>query len=86
MTDPDYTTIDGVIAEELRCRPPAVTAGVYADIAELVVEAHNAEGRELTQLSFVRCTPRLDLAQRQAVALELPAWAQRKLDVWEDAA
>lgn len=80
------TEFHDIIRQQLRLVPPVVTAGVYADLAEAIVAAHNAEGRDFTMESFVRATARLDVAQRYAVALELPRWAQRTIDVWEDVA
>lgn len=75
-----------VIAIETKRRAIPVTDGIYADLAEAIIEAHNAEGRELTAVSFVRATARLDLQQRYAVGLELPPWAQRKINFWGDSA
>jgi hypothetical protein len=73
------TNFIDAIAEQVRCTPPVVTDGVFADFANAIVEAHNAEGRDLDALSFVRATAHCSLAQRNAVMLELPFWAQRRI-------
>jgi hypothetical protein len=75
-----------IIRDQLKLLPPALTDGVYADLADAIIAAHNAEGRDFTTESFLRATARLNIAQRYAVAMELPEWAARKINVWEDAA
>lgn len=75
-----------IIEQHRRLVPAPITDGVYADLAEAIIGAHNAEGRDLNAASFARATSRCSLAQRQNVALELPAWAQRNIGLWEDAA
>lgn len=72
----DHDTIE----TEAALRGPAITEGVYADLAWAIVEAHNNEGRDLNHDSFLRSTSRLDLAQRYAVLRELPHWAQKRLN------
>lgn len=74
MTDHD------TIRHEAQLRGPAVTNGVYADLAWAIVEAHNNEGRDLNHDSFLRSTSRLDIGQRYAVLRELPDWAQKRLN------
>jgi hypothetical protein len=89
MTDIDFTDAPdpvAVIRRALRETPPPVTAGIYADFAWAIVDAHNAEGRDLDALSFVRYTAHCSLSQRTAVALELPPWAQRRVSIWDDEA
>lgn len=87
MTDDRYyRDLADVIAEQQQLVPAPITDGVYADFAEAIVAAHNAEGRDLNAESFARATSRCDLSQRWMVARELPAWAQRNINLWEDAA
>lgn len=86
MSDDYAENIAAILAEHRRLVPAPITDGVYADLAEAIVQAHNAEGRDLNALSFVKATCRCDVAQRHAVALELPPWAQRSIDLWKDAA
>lgn len=86
MSEDDYiNNVVDILDHHRRQVPAPVTEGIYADLAEAIVAAHNAEGRNLDALSFVRATARCDIHQRYAVAQELPPWAQRSIDLWGDA-
>lgn len=58
--------------------------GMCRDIAHLIAETASYRQLDLHENHFLALTPNCTPDERMAIAMELPAWAQRRMNLFGD--
>lgn len=57
-----------------------MSPAIFSRLADAIVHACNADGRDLDEPTFTRLTDGLGQAERLLVLAELPTWARRQIE------